>query len=58
MTLWIKETVTISILPDIFRSKGNQIMRFGQLIKIFFFKNHVENAVKKLVPDSFLKNQN
>ena len=33
-------------------------MRFGQLIKIFFFKNHVENAVKKLVPDSFLKNQN
>ena len=33
-------------------------MKFGQLIehlkKIFFFRNHAENEVEKLVPDRFL----
>ena len=31
-------------------------MKFGQFIKhkkIFFFKNHVENEVGRIVPDSF-----
>ena len=33
-------------------------MKFGQLIEIFFFKNHAQNLGEKLVPDSFIKNQN
>ena len=28
-----KQRMTIHMLPNISRSKGNQIMRFGQLIK-------------------------
>ena len=35
-------------------------MKFGQLIDLtwetFFLKNHKQNVVEKLVPDSFLKN--
>ena len=27
-----QQTITIHILPDISRSKGNQAMKFGQLI--------------------------
>ena len=42
-----KQTVTIHLLPNISRGKGNQIMKFGQLknitIVIFFFKNHTAN---------------
>ena len=34
-------------------------MKFGQLIeynvRIFFFKNHAQNLVEKLVPDPFLE---
>ena len=52
----------MQILTNISRSKGNQTMKFGQLIeysmKKFFWKNHTQNAVEILVPDSFLKNQN
>ena len=44
-----KQTIVIHILPYISRSKDNEIMKFGQLIK---------NVVEKLVPDPFLKNQN
>ena len=33
-------------------------MKFGQLIEIFFFKKHAQNLGEKLVPDSFIKNQN
>ena len=37
-------------------------MKFGQLIeynmKKIFWKNHTQNAVEILFPDSFLKNQN
>ena len=43
------------------RKKGNQIMTFGQLIEYNTrknMKNHVQNVEEKLVPDSFLKNQN
>ena len=28
-----KQTITMHILPDISRSKGNQTMKFGQLIE-------------------------
>ena len=41
-----KQTITMHILPDISRSKGNQTMKFGQLIEYkvtIFFKNHAKN---------------
>ena len=41
------QTIPIHILPNISQSKGNQTMKFGQLIehnkRIFFFKNYAEN---------------
>ena len=53
-------TLVIHILPNISRSKGDQTMKFGQLIEYnmgtFFLKNHAQNMVEKLVPDPFLKN--
>ena len=43
---------------NISRIKGNQTMKFGQLIEqekyFFFFKHHAENKAEKLVPDHFL----
>ena len=40
------------ILTNILRSKGNQAMKFGQLIehnmKHFFLKNHTQNAMETL----------
>ena len=37
-------------------------MKFGQLTECVmrkcFWKNHTQNVVEKLVPDTFLKNQN
>ena len=54
-TTW--ETITLNILPNISRSKGNQTMKFGQIIeknKInFFFRNHAKNEPEKLVRDPF-----
>ena len=49
-----KQTITIHILPNMSRSKGNETMKFGQLIDY----NHTQKVVEKLVPDLFLKNQN
>ena len=54
-----QQIITIYILPNISRSKDNQAMEFGHLIKYsvrnnFFFKNHVEKWVGRLVPDLFL----
>ena len=50
------------ILPNISRIKDNQTMKLGQLIKHnirnIFLENHIQNVVEKLVPDSFIKNQN
>ena len=50
------------ILTNISRSKDNQAMKSGQLIEyniiIFLKKDHTQNMMKKLVPDSFLKNEN
>ena len=48
------------VLSDISRCKGNQKMKYGQLIgysdiDIFFSRNHIQNVVEKLVPDPFLK---
>ena len=46
--------MTINILPNISRSKGNQAMKFGQLLgynkrNIFFLKNPAENETGRLV---------
>ena len=51
-----KQTITVHILPNISRCKGNHTMRFIQLIecnvrKIIYAKNGGE-----LFPDPFLKN--
>ena len=42
-----KQTITIHILQNISRSKGNQTTKFGQ-----------QNATEKLFSDPFLKSQN
>ena len=42
--------------PIISRSKANQAMGFSQLLiayEMFFFKNHAENKIGRLVPDLF-----
>ena len=46
-------------MPDISKSKGNQAMKFGQLIEynvrsIFSFENQAENEAGRLVPYLFL----
>ena len=57
-----KQTTAINILPNILRSKGNQTMKFRELIKYnmknFFLENHTENMIVKLFPDTFLEKQN
>ena len=57
-----KQTIVIQIL-SVSRSKGNQAMKFGQLIKynmrnIFLEKSYAKFSGKTECPDSFLKNQN
>ena len=55
-----KQTITMHVLPNIPRSKGNQKMKFGQLkeynMRNIILWNHTESVVEKLFPDSFLKN--
>ena len=57
-----KLVITIYILPNKSRSKGNQALDLGQLIenniRNIFLENHMQNVVVKLVPDSFQKIQN
>ena len=52
-----KQTTAIH-MSNISRSKGNQTIKFGQLIKYnmrnTFLKNHTQNVVEKLFPDPFL----
>ena len=52
------QTIAIHILPNISQSKGNQTMKFDQLIEYdrrdYFFKNYAENEAEILVPDIFL----
>ena len=50
-------------MNNILRSKGNQAIKFGQLIEhnmrnIFFFLNLTQTNMKIPLPDSFLKKQN
>ena len=57
-----RQAIAKHILPNISRSKGNQTMKFAQLIeynmKNIFVKNHTLSVVEELFPDPFLKNQN
>ena len=57
-----KKTIAIHMLPNISRNKGNQTMKFVQLLQYnvgkIFLKNHTQNVVEKLFPGLFLKNQN
>ena len=53
--LWRKLKYT---WPDILRSKGNQTVKFDQLIEYrkrnIFLKNYAENEAWRLVPDLIL----
>ena len=57
-----KLTTTIHILSNIRRIKGDQTMKFGQLVKYnmrkYNMKNHTQNVVEELFLDPFLKYQN
>ena len=53
------QTIAIHILPNISQGKGNQTVKFGQLIEykkrnIFLKKNYAEKETRRLVPDFFL----
>ena len=57
-----KQTITIHILPNISRSKGNKTMKFGQLIKhnmtnIFLGKSSTKCS-RETIPRLFFKSQN
>ena len=42
-----KQTISIHILPNISRSKGNQTMKFGQLIEYNMRNTFVEKSYTK-----------
>ena len=50
-----QQTITIHILPNISRSKENQIMKLDQLMEYnernTFFKNYAESKAGRLVPE-------
>ena len=57
-----QQTVAIHILTNISRSKGNQSMKFGQLIEhnkreIFLEKSYTKRD-RETISRPFLKNQN
>ena len=50
-----QQIITMHVFLNISRSKGNQAMKFGQLIKYSNnLKNYAENEAERLVPDLFL----
>ena len=56
-----QQTIAIHILFNISRSKGNQPMKFGQLIEyntIILLRNHTKKLMEIFFPDHYLKNQN
>ena len=61
VTAWL--TIEIHILLNISRSKRNQTIEFGHLIKYNIVntvveKNHTQNVAEKIFPALFLRNQN
>ena len=55
VTAWLQAT-EIHILPNILRSKGNQTMKFGQLIRYrnIFLRKSYRKETGRLVPDLFI----
>ena len=57
-----KQIIAIHILHNISRRKGNQGMKFGQLIecnmKNIFLEKSYTKCGGETIPNSFLKNQN
>ena len=57
----VKQTITIHVLLNISRSKGNQTMKFGQLIEYNMRNISLKKSYTKWdgmgFPDSFLKNK-
>ena len=55
----VQQIITIRILSNILRGKGNQTIKFSQLIEYkmrnIFFENFSQNRVEKLVRDLFIK---
>ena len=47
-----KQTISIHILPNISRSKGNQTMKFGQLIEYNMGNNFLEKSYTKCVGET------
>ena len=51
------QTIAIHILSNIFRIKGNQTMKFSQLVKYnkrnILLQNHSESEAGRLVSDLF-----
>ena len=62
MRLISKFMASQHLLSNISRSKGNQTMKFSQLVEynmqLFLWKNHTQNMVEKLFTEPFLKTQN
>ena len=57
-----KQTIATHMLPNIWSSKGNQTMKFDQLIEynminIFLEKSYTKCS-GKTIPNPYLKNQN
>ena len=50
-----KQTIAIQILPSISRSKGNQTMKFGQLIEYNMKKIFLEKSYTKCGGETFPK---
>ena len=57
-----QQIITIYILPNISRSKDNQVMKFGQLIKYnarnIFLGKLCPKCGEEASPDPFTKSQN
>ena len=55
-----QQIITIHILPNMSKSKGNQAIKYKQLIEYnvtnmnITFQNHVENEARRLALDLFL----
>ena len=53
-----KQTIAIDILPNILRSKGNQIMKIDELIECNMTNIFLEKSNRKCGGDPFLKSHN
>ena len=47
-----QQIIAMQILPNIYRSKGNQAIKSN--VKYFFLQNYAENEAGRIVPDLFL----